>query len=110
MSETKTEFLFAPEVEVFDFGDTPYGRRRVARFANGSFQPQPPENTVPLSYNYAALCGVFEERRPTLLLKSVRLTMPSVRPRGLDMFPHPVTCAMGPALASAGARRLVKSD
>jgi hypothetical protein len=75
MSEIKTEFLFASEVEVFDFGDTPYGRRRVARFANGSFQPQPPDNTVPLSYNYAAY---LKSEDPTLLLKSVRLTMPSV--------------------------------
>jgi hypothetical protein len=78
MSEIKTEFPFALEVEVFDFGDTPYGRRRIARFANGSFQPHPPDNTVPLSYSYAAYLR-SEDR--TLLLKSVRLTMPFVRPR-----------------------------
>ena len=40
MPEIKTEFLFtiALEVEVFDLGDTPYGRRRVARFGTGSFE------------------------------------------------------------------------
>jgi hypothetical protein len=40
MAEIKTEFLFAIalEVEVFDLGDTPYGRRRVARFGTGSFE------------------------------------------------------------------------
>jgi hypothetical protein len=40
MPEIKTEFLFTImlEVEVFDLGDTPYGRRRVARFGTGSFE------------------------------------------------------------------------
>jgi hypothetical protein len=40
MPEIKTEFLFtiALDVEVFDLGDTPYGRRRVVRFGTGSFE------------------------------------------------------------------------
>jgi hypothetical protein len=40
MAEIKTEFLFtiALEVEVFGLGDTPYGRRRIARFGTGSFE------------------------------------------------------------------------
>ena len=40
MPEIETAFLFTItlEVEVFDLGDTPYGRRRVARFGTGSFE------------------------------------------------------------------------
>ena len=39
MPEIRTEFLFsiALEVPVLAFGETPYGERRIARFAGGSF-------------------------------------------------------------------------
>ncbi len=48
MSEIKTEFLFtiALEVEVFDLGETPYGRRRVARFGTGTFEGPKLKGTV----------------------------------------------------------------
>jgi hypothetical protein len=40
MPGIRTEFMFtiSLEVEVFDLGDTPYGRRRIARFGTGSFK------------------------------------------------------------------------
>src|SRR5207247_231002 len=41
MPEIKTEFLFKITLEVpplLDLGETPYGRRRIARIAGGSFE------------------------------------------------------------------------
>ena len=41
MPEIKTEFLFKITLEVpplLDLGETPHGRRRIARIAGGSFE------------------------------------------------------------------------
>ncbi|HKX10259.1 MAG TPA: DUF3237 domain-containing protein [Stellaceae bacterium] len=40
MREIKTDFLFtiALDVDVSNLGDTPYGRRRIARFGSGNFE------------------------------------------------------------------------
>ena len=48
MPEIKTEFLFtlALEVEVFNLGNTPYGSRRVGRFAVGGFEGPRLKGTV----------------------------------------------------------------
>ena len=48
MSDIKTEFLFriALEVEVLNLGDTPYGSRRVGRFATGNFEGPKLKGTV----------------------------------------------------------------
>jgi hypothetical protein len=48
MPEIKTEFLFSItlEVEVSNLGDTPYGSRRVGRFAAGSFEGPKLKGTV----------------------------------------------------------------
>ena len=49
MPEIKTEFLFKITLEVpplLDLGETPYGRRRIARIAGGSFEGPKLKGTV----------------------------------------------------------------
>ena len=49
MPEIKTEFLFTITLEVpplLDLGETPYGRRRIARIAGGSFEGPKLKGTV----------------------------------------------------------------
>ena len=72
MAEIKTEFLFAIalEVEVSDLGETPYGRRRVARFNAGSFEgPKLKGAALPGG------CGTTLIRRDEVLELDVRITL-----------------------------------
>jgi uncharacterized protein DUF3237 len=72
MSRIKTEFLFtiALEVGVFDLGDTPYGRRRVARFASGNFEGPKLKGTV-----LPGGAGWMILRRDDVLEIDVRITL-----------------------------------
>jgi hypothetical protein len=72
MPEIKAEFLFtiALEVDVFDLGDTPYGRRRVARFGTGSFEGPRLKGIV-----LPGGCGWTLIRRDDVLEIDVRITL-----------------------------------
>ncbi|HEV2549480.1 MAG TPA: DUF3237 domain-containing protein [Stellaceae bacterium] len=72
MSEIKTEFLLtiALEVEVLDLGETPYGRRRVARFGSGTFEGPKLKGTV-----LPGGAGWMLLRRDDVLEIDVRITL-----------------------------------
>ncbi len=73
MPEIKTEFLFKITLEVpplLDLGETPYGRRRIARIAGGSFEgPKLKGEVLPGGGDWLLL------RRDGVLQLDVRLTM-----------------------------------
>ena len=73
MPEIKTEFLFKITLEVpplLDLGDTPYGRRRIARIAGGSFEgPKLKGEVLPGGGDWLLL------RHDGVLQLDVRLTM-----------------------------------
>ncbi len=73
MPEIKTEFLFKITLEVpplQDLGETPYGRRRIARIAGGSFVgPKLKGEVLPGGGDWLLL------RRDGVLQLDVRLTM-----------------------------------
>lgn len=73
MPEIKTEFLFKIVLEVpsiVDLGDTPYGRRRIARIASGTFEgPRLKGEVMPGGGDWLLL------RRDGVLQLDVRLTM-----------------------------------
>jgi hypothetical protein len=73
MPEIKTEFLFKITLEVpplLDLGETPFGRRRIARIAGGSFEgPKLKGEVLPGGGDWLLL------RRDGVLQLDVRLTM-----------------------------------
>jgi len=73
MPEIKTEFLFKITLEVpplLDLGETPHGRRRIARIAGGSFEgPKLKGQVLPGGGDWLLL------RRDGVLQLDVRLTM-----------------------------------
>src|SRR5499427_7767540 len=73
MPEIKTEFLFKITLEVppvLDVGETPYGRRRIARVAGGSFEgPKLKGEVLPGGGDWLLL------RRDGVLQLDVRLTL-----------------------------------
>src|SRR5205085_5859231 len=73
MPDIKTEFLFKIVLEVpsiLDLGETPYGRRRIARIAGGSFEgPKLKGEVLPGGGDWLLL------RRDGVLQLDVRLTM-----------------------------------
>jgi hypothetical protein len=72
MAAIKTAFLFTIvlDVQVFDLGDTPHGRRRIARFGAGSFEGPRLRGTV-----LAGGAGWMLVRRDDVLEIDVRLTL-----------------------------------